>query len=72
MNAPGTRRTMAVIPARYASQRFPGKPLALIAGKPMIVHVMEQAARARLVDGVLVVTDDTRIADAVRSHGGKP
>jgi 3-deoxy-manno-octulosonate cytidylyltransferase (CMP-KDO synthetase) len=62
---------MAVIPARYASQRFPGKPLALIGGKPMIVHVMEQAARARLVDGVLVVTDDERIADTVRTHGGE-
>jgi 3-deoxy-manno-octulosonate cytidylyltransferase (CMP-KDO synthetase) len=62
---------VAVIPARYASQRFPGKPLALIGGKPMIVHVMERAARARLVDGVLVATDDERIAEAVRSHGGE-
>ena len=71
MSGPGPRRTVAVIPARYASQRFPGKPLALIGGKPMIVHVMERAARARLVDGVLVATDDERIAEAVRSHGGE-
>jgi 3-deoxy-manno-octulosonate cytidylyltransferase (CMP-KDO synthetase) len=68
---PAGKRTVAIIPARYASQRFPGKPLALIAGKPMIVHVMERAARARLVDGVLVATDDERIAAAVRSHGGE-
>jgi 3-deoxy-manno-octulosonate cytidylyltransferase (CMP-KDO synthetase) len=71
MSHPAGKRTVAIIPARYASQRFPGKPLALIAGKPMIVHVMERAARARLVDGVLVATDDERIAAAVRSHGGE-
>jgi len=71
MIRPTGKRTVAIIPARYASQRFPGKPLALIAGKPMIVHVMEQAARARLVDSVLVATDDERIAQAVRSHGGE-
>ncbi len=65
------KRTVAVIPARYGSQRFPGKPLALIAGKPMIVHVMERAAKARLVDGVIVATDDERIAEAVRAHGGE-
>jgi 3-deoxy-manno-octulosonate cytidylyltransferase (CMP-KDO synthetase) len=67
---PGTR-TVAIIPARYGSQRFPGKPLALIGGKPMIVHVMERAASARLVDSVIVATDDDRIASAVRSHGGE-
>jgi len=71
MNRPAGSRTVAIIPARYGSQRFPGKPLALIAGKPMIVHVMERAASARLVDAVLVATDDERIASAVRSHGGE-
>ena len=71
MSLPAPTRTVAIIPARYASQRFPGKPLALIGGKPMIVHVMERAARARLVDRVLVATDDERIASAVRSHGGE-
>ncbi len=64
-------RIVAIIPARYGSQRFPGKPLALIGGKPMIVHVMERAARARLVDAVLVATDDERIAAAVQANGGE-
>jgi 3-deoxy-manno-octulosonate cytidylyltransferase (CMP-KDO synthetase) len=54
---------LAVIPARYASTRFPGKPLAAIAGKPMIRHVWERACGAKRVDGVLVATDDQRIAD---------
>jgi 3-deoxy-manno-octulosonate cytidylyltransferase (CMP-KDO synthetase) len=71
MSRPAGTRTVAIIPARYGSQRFPGKPLALIAGKPMIVHVMERTARARLVDRVIVATDDERIAEAVRSHGGE-
>jgi 3-deoxy-manno-octulosonate cytidylyltransferase (CMP-KDO synthetase) len=71
MNHSTGKRTVAIIPARYGSERFPGKPLALIAGKPMIVHVMERAASARLVDGVLVATDDERIAATVRSHGGE-
>jgi 3-deoxy-manno-octulosonate cytidylyltransferase (CMP-KDO synthetase) len=65
-----TQRTLAVIPARYASQRLPGKPLADIAGKPMIVHVLERTRRARLVDEAIVATDDERIAAAVREHGG--
>jgi 3-deoxy-manno-octulosonate cytidylyltransferase (CMP-KDO synthetase) len=60
-----------VIPARYASERLPGKPLALIAGKPMIQHVVERARRARGVDRVVVATDDTRILEAVRSFGGE-
>ena len=62
---------VVVIPSRYASSRFPGKPLALIAGRPMIQHVYERARRARLVDTVLVATDDERIADAVRAFGGE-
>lgn len=64
-------KTVAVIPARYSSHRLPGKPLAEIAGKPMIVRVMERAAQASLVHDVLVATDDERIAAAVRAHGGK-
>ena len=71
MNTLAGKRVVAIIPARYGSQRFPGKPLVLIAGKPMIVHVMERASSARLVDGVLVATDDERIAAAVRAHGGE-
>ncbi|MGH8667731.1 MAG: 3-deoxy-manno-octulosonate cytidylyltransferase [Burkholderiales bacterium] len=57
-----------IIPARYASTRFPGKPLAEIAGKPMVVHVCERAAQSGAA-GVHVATDDERIAAAVRQHG---
>jgi 3-deoxy-manno-octulosonate cytidylyltransferase (CMP-KDO synthetase) len=60
----------AVIPARYASLRFPGKALALIDGKPMIQHVYERTARATLVSEVIVATDDERIRQAVISFGG--
>jgi len=61
----------AVIPARYASVRFPGKALADIQGRPMVQHVYERACRAKLVSEVLVATDDVRIADAVRAFGGR-
>ena len=61
----------AVIPARYGSSRFPGKPLALIAGKPMIQHVYERTARCRLLDRVVVATDSARIADVVDGFGGE-
>jgi 3-deoxy-manno-octulosonate cytidylyltransferase (CMP-KDO synthetase) len=61
---------IAIIPARYASERLPGKPLALIAGKPMIQHVYERTRRARLLDEVIVATDDDRVAEAVRAFGG--
>jgi 3-deoxy-manno-octulosonate cytidylyltransferase (CMP-KDO synthetase) len=57
-----------LIPARYASTRFPGKPLADLAGRPMIAHVCERAAQSGAA-GVHVATDDERIADAVRAHG---
>lgn len=57
-----------IIPARFASTRFPGKPLADLAGKPMIVHVCERAARAGAA-AIHVATDDERIAAAVRAHG---
>jgi 3-deoxy-manno-octulosonate cytidylyltransferase (CMP-KDO synthetase) len=63
--------TVAVIPARYASTRFPGKALADIAGRPMIEHVYGRAAAARNVDAVIVATDDPRIADAVVKFGGE-
>ena len=61
----------AVIPARFASVRFPGKALALIDGRPMIQHVYERASRATLVDSVVVATDDERIMQAVTSFGGQ-
>lgn len=64
-------RVVAVIPARYGSTRFPGKPLAEIHGKPMIQWVYERASEAKHVHSVLVATDDQRIFDAVESFGGK-
>ncbi len=63
-------RVIAIIPARYHATRLPGKPLALIAGKPMIAHVIARAAAARLVDTVVVATDDARIMEAVDGCGG--
>jgi 3-deoxy-manno-octulosonate cytidylyltransferase (CMP-KDO synthetase) len=61
----------AVIPARYASTRFPGKALADIGGKPMIQHVYERTSKSTLVTRVIVATDDRRIADAVAKIGGE-
>lgn len=63
--------TMAIIPARYASTRFPGKPLADIGGEPMIWHVYNAAARAFGRDATLVATDDECICRAVTSRGGR-
>jgi 3-deoxy-manno-octulosonate cytidylyltransferase (CMP-KDO synthetase) len=62
---------VGLIPARYASVRFPAKALAPIAGKPMVVHVLEAAAAARRLDRVAVATDDDRIARVVREAGGE-
>lgn len=62
---------VVIIPARWASTRLPGKPLADIAGVPMIVHVLRRAAEARGVDRVLVATDDQRIANAVEQASGE-
>ncbi|HEY2093587.1 MAG TPA: 3-deoxy-manno-octulosonate cytidylyltransferase [Thermoanaerobaculia bacterium] len=59
-----------VIPARYASTRFPGKPLAMIAGVSLIQRVYERAAQSQRATAVFVATDDDRIADHVRSFGG--
>lgn len=64
-------KTLAVLPSRFAATRFPGKPLALIAGKPMIQRVFDAANRAAGVDKVVVATDDVRIAEAVRDFGGE-
>jgi len=64
-------RVIGLIPARYASVRFPGKPLALLAGKPMVLHVLDAARAARRLDSVFVATDDERIAAAVRKAGGE-
>jgi len=64
-------RVVAIIPARYQSNRFPGKPLAKILGRPMIQHVYERAVAVPLLDRVSVATDDQRIADCVRDFGGE-
>jgi 3-deoxy-manno-octulosonate cytidylyltransferase (CMP-KDO synthetase) len=64
-------KVLAVIPARYGSSRFPGKPLTAIAGKPMIQHVFERVVRASLVSRVVVATEDARIKSAVEAFGGE-
>ena len=60
-------KIVGIIPARYASTRFPGKPLALIAGKPLIQHVVEQCQKARSLGEVVVATDDTRIWEVAQN-----
>ena len=62
---------LGVLPARWASSRFPGKPLHLIAGKPLIQHVWERCRQCTKLDEILVATDDERIMSAVSSFGGK-
>jgi 3-deoxy-manno-octulosonate cytidylyltransferase (CMP-KDO synthetase) len=64
-------KVFAFIPARYGSTRFPGKPLALICGKPMIRHVYERAISCPVISGVFVATDDDRISDCIHEFGGK-
>ncbi len=65
------RHVAVIIPARFGAQRFPGKPLADLAGKPIIAHVVARAAQARGVDVIAVATDDERIAKAVERAGGR-
>lgn len=64
-------RTIAVIPARYGSTRFPGKPLADIAGKTMVQWCYESTKKCKDLDDVIVATDDQRIITAVQAFGGK-
>ena len=64
-------RALAVIPARYASTRFPGKPLAPIGGVPMILRVLERTRGINNIDEVIVATDDRRIAEVVEKGGGR-
>jgi 3-deoxy-manno-octulosonate cytidylyltransferase (CMP-KDO synthetase) len=63
------RKILGVIPARYTSSRFPGKPLARIGSKSMLEHVFERTSQARYLTSVTIATDDERIADAARSFG---
>ena len=64
-------KVVAIIPARYHSNRFEGKPLALINGKPMIQHVVERAVEVELLSMAVVATDDIRIAQVVENFGGR-
>ena len=62
-------KLIGVIPARYASTRMPGKPLADILGKPMIWWVYQEAKKCKKLDDVFIATDDERIAEACRTYG---
>ena len=62
---------IGVIPSRYASQRMPAKPLVNLDGKPMVQRVYEQAKKSRLLDRVVIATDDIRIEEAVHRFGGE-
>ncbi len=64
-------KIVAVIPARYGSTRFEGKPLVDILGKPMIQHVYERVCQSKLINQVIIATDDRRILEAVQQFGGK-
>ena len=64
-------KVIIIIPARYGSTRFKGKPLAEINGKPMIYHVYQRSKKAKCVDDVIVATDDERIKNAVKEFNGK-
>jgi 3-deoxy-manno-octulosonate cytidylyltransferase (CMP-KDO synthetase) len=64
-------RSLGIIPARYASSRFPGKPLVMIGGKSMIMRVYEQASKCESLNRVIVATDDDRIYNHVRDCGGE-
>jgi len=67
--ADNRRAVLGVIPARYGASRFPGKPLAMLWGKPMLQHVWERARAARGIDELVVATDDERIASTARGWG---
>jgi 3-deoxy-manno-octulosonate cytidylyltransferase (CMP-KDO synthetase) len=64
-------KALGIIPARYASTRFPGKPLVQIAGKPLLQHVWERCRRCRRLDSVIIATDDMRIAEAAFAWGAE-
>jgi 3-deoxy-manno-octulosonate cytidylyltransferase (CMP-KDO synthetase) len=64
-------RTLVAIPARWGSTRFPGKPLHLIAGKPLVQHVWERCQDCKQIDDIIIATDDARIAEAAAGFGAK-
>lgn len=65
------RKILGVIPARFASSRFPGKALATLGGKPMLQHVYERSSLSRYLTSVIIATDDDRIFDAARAFGAR-
>ncbi|MBN2310028.1 MAG: 3-deoxy-manno-octulosonate cytidylyltransferase [Candidatus Hydrogenedentes bacterium] len=69
MSSGAGRTILAVIPARFASTRFPGKVIAPLAGKPLVAHTYERACRSALVSDVVVATDDHRVVDALAPYG---
>ncbi len=69
--APLSNRTLVAIPARWGSTRFPGKPLHLIAGKPLVQHVWERCQDCREIDDIIIATDDSRIVEAAASFGAR-
>ena len=71
MSTSGKHHILGIIPARWASTRFPGKPLHLIAGKPLVQHVWERCQQCNLLDNVMIATDDTRISEACQSFGAE-
>lgn len=71
MSNPHFNQVLTVIPARYGSTRFPGKPLAILQGLPMVQHTWQRVKEAGLTGPIVIATDDTRIADAVRGFGGQ-
>ena len=64
-------KTLGIIPSRYGSSRFPGKPLHLLCGKPLVAWVVEAVKKAKTLDDVIVATDNDRIVAAVEAHGGR-
>ena len=64
-------KTLGIIPSRYGSSRFPGKPLHLLCGKPLVAWVVEAVRKAKTLDDVIVATDDDRIVAAVEAHDGR-
>ncbi|MDP0490023.1 MAG: 3-deoxy-manno-octulosonate cytidylyltransferase [Verrucomicrobiota bacterium JB023] len=67
--SPENHRIIGIIPARWDSSRFPGKPLHPLLGKPLLQHVVERASQCQKLAGLLVATDDERIAEAAKSYG---
>lgn len=71
MSSPTQQHIVGILPARWGSTRFPGKPLHLIAGKPLIQHVWEQCRKCRRLDELFIATDDPRIMEAAASFGAR-